>query len=47
MALAVGDANSKGEFVFPTSEEMGHPAMSLEHPLGGEWSAGRFSIQVE
>ena len=25
MALAVGKANSRTEFVFPTSEEMGHP----------------------
>ena len=25
MALAVGDANSGAEFVFPTSEEVGHP----------------------
>ena len=25
MALAVGKANSRMEFVFPTSEEMGHP----------------------
>ena len=37
MALAVGDANSKGEFVFPTSEEAGHPA-------GGKRNAGRFLI---
>ena len=26
MALAVGMTNSEVEFVFPTSEEMGHPA---------------------
>ena len=26
MALAVGLANSEVEFVFPTSEEMGHPS---------------------
>ena len=25
MALAVGNANSATEFVFPTSEEVGHP----------------------
>ena len=25
MALAVGNANSGAEFVFPTSEEVGHP----------------------
>ena len=25
MALAVGNANSAGGFVFPTSEEVGHP----------------------
>ncbi len=25
MALAVGNANSGVEFVFPTSQEMGHP----------------------
>ena len=26
MALAVGDANYGAEFVFPTSEEAGHPS---------------------
>ena len=25
MALALGDENPRAEFVFPTSEEMGHP----------------------
>ena len=27
MALAVGDANSVAEFVFPASEEMGRPSI--------------------
>ena len=29
MALAVGMANSEVEFVFPTSEEVGHPSVEL------------------
>ena len=29
MALAVGLANSEVEFVFPTSEEMGHPSFDV------------------
>ena len=29
MALAVGMANREVEFVFPTSEEMGHPSVEL------------------
>ena len=29
MASAVGDANFDVEFVFPTSKEMGHPALLL------------------
>ncbi len=29
MALAMGMANSEVEFVFPTSEEVGHPSVEL------------------
>ena len=29
MALAVGMANSEVEFVFPTSEEMGHSSLGV------------------
>ncbi len=29
MALAVGMTNSEAEFVFPTSEEMGHPSFGV------------------
>ena len=29
MALAVGLANSEIEFVFPTSEEVGHPSSGM------------------
>ncbi len=42
MALAVGDTNSKGEFVFPTSKEAGHPAL-----VGRRIERGALFIQVE
>ena len=29
MALAVGKANCEPEFVFPTSEEVGHPSLEV------------------
>ncbi len=29
MALAVGMANSEVKFVFPTSEEVGHPSLDV------------------
>ena len=34
MALAVGMANSEVEFVFPTSEEMGHPVFDVSPNTG-------------
>ena len=34
MALAVGDANSGAEFVFPTSEEVGHPSIDDRQSTG-------------
>ena len=41
MALAVGNANSAAEFVFPTSEEMGHPMNDdpSNQPLTGYYRA--------
>ncbi len=29
MALAVGKTNSEVEFVFPTSQEVGHPSIDM------------------
>ncbi len=40
MALAVGMANSEVEFVFPTSEEMGHPSFDVP-PSSGIARPGR------
>jgi hypothetical protein len=41
MALAVGNANSEAEFVFPTSEEMGHLlSNNSEVQAGGRFNQG-------
>ena len=43
MALAVGNANSGAEFVFPTSEEVGHPIKGwpVESALTGHYAPGK------
>ena len=41
MALALGDANFGVEFVFPTSEEVGHPSERFAPQPQDEWVASR------
>ncbi len=37
MALAVGKANSEVEFVFPTSQEVGHPSFDVSPSASGSF----------